>query len=844
LSFAATVIAQAPADKSSNQPNSEIERRVDGLLAQMSTGEKISLISGTGFGTRGIPHLGIPALKMTDGPYGVRGGPSNAYMGGIGLAATWNVSLAKQVGEQMGRDARARGSSFQLAPGVNIYRSPINGRNFEYFGEDPFLAGQFASNFIQGIQQEHVIATVKHYVANDSEFDRNHLNAIVDERTLREIYLPAFEASVKEGRVGAVMDAYNLVNGQHMTENRTLNVSVLKENWGFPFLVVSDWGATHSVLGAANGGLDLEMPSGANFNERNLQPLLDNGQLTTATIDDKVRRILRTEITFGLIGSTKEQPNIPLLNEQGQATALETAREGIVLLRNVSGILPLSARDTRSIAVIGPESHPTPLGGGGSSQVNAYSATSILQGLADALGPTKPVYSDRGIPSLARVAHETKWTQDSKGDEPGVLYEEFDPSNLTTPVSKAIERSIDHGALLDMLAMSASDTGLDFGAVAKPRKVVYRWTGYFNATTSGIYDVFIQQSSDGDDTGFRVSCDDEQITNEWQYPRAIVEQLHLNLSAGTHKFVFESHAREVFNAPLFRVGIRKKGEWVTPEALELASRADTVVVAVGFDPTTEFEGWDRTFELPPGQEELIKDLAARNKRIIVVLTGGGNVDMSSWIDKVQGLLMAWYPGEQGGKALAEIILGATNPSGHLPATFERALSDNPTFKSYYPAAGSLDVTYSEGVFVGYRGYQAKSIEPRFPFGFGLSYTDFRFKNMKVVPDGLTGHYKVLVDITNVGSRAGKAVPQLYVAPPSSTVKRPKEELKGFDKVELSPGETRTLAMKLDPRSFSYYDIDRKAWIVPPGRYEIGIGSSVEDIQLSAPITLSNELIAQ
>src|SRR5882672_5632254 len=344
-----SALAQAPA-RTTAPDTATVERRVESLLSQMTLEEKIDLLGGVdGFYMRGIPRLGLPRLKMADGPMGVRNfGPATAMAAGIGLAATWNTTLAERVGAELGRDARAKGVHFLLAPGVNIYRAPMNGRNFEYFGEDPFLAARIAVGYIRGVQSQGVSATVKHYMGNNSEFDRHNTDSIIDERTMREIYLPVFEAAVKEAQVGAIMDSYNLTNGQHMSQNKYLLTDVVKKEWGFDGLIMSDWSGTYDGIEAANGGLDLEMPAGLYMNRKNLLPAIQQGLVSVATIDDKVRRILTTAVRFGWLDRSQTGLSIPRYNLQGRQVALNTAREGMTLLKNEGNLLPLNKGKIKS----------------------------------------------------------------------------------------------------------------------------------------------------------------------------------------------------------------------------------------------------------------------------------------------------------------------------------------------------------------------------------------------------------------------------------------------------------------------------------------------------------------
>src|SRR5712691_4221644 len=411
----------------------DIDRRVDSIVSQMTLEEKIDHLGGVdGFFIRGIPRLSLPRLKMADGPVGVRNfGPATAMAGGIGLAATWNPTLAEQVGTEIGRDARAKGVHFLLGPGVNIYRAPLNGRNFEYFGEDPFLASRIAVGYIKGVQSQGVSATVKHFMGNNSEFDRHNTDSIIDERTMREIYLPVFEAAVKEAHVGAVMDSYNLTNGQHMTQNGYLNSDVVKKEWGFNGVIMSDWTSTYDAIAAANSGLDVEMPSGKFLNRANLLPAIKDGKVSVATIDDKVRRILRVAAQFGWLDREQTDHSIPRYNQQGRHVALQMARESMVLLKNGGALLPLNKGTIKSVTVIGPNFYPAVPVGGGSARVEPFAAVSFLQGLGDYLGTALPVYCAQGIPTLDQMAKATRFSNAAANGEPGLRAEYFASADLS-----------------------------------------------------------------------------------------------------------------------------------------------------------------------------------------------------------------------------------------------------------------------------------------------------------------------------------------------------------------------------------------------------------------------------
>jgi beta-glucosidase len=819
----------APPQSSSD---AAVDRRVEALLSQMTIEEKIDMLGGVdGFFIRGIPRLGLPPLKMADGPLGVRNfGPATAMAGGIALAATWNPNLAERMGVELGRDARAKGVHFLLGPGVNIYRAPMNGRNFEYFGEDPLLASRIAVGYIKGVQSQGVSATIKHFMGNNSEFDRHNTDSIIDERTMREIYLPVFEAAVKEANVGAIMDSYNLTNGIHLSQHGYLNTDVAKHEWGFRGLIMSDWSSTYDGIGAANGGLDLEMPSGAFMNRQTLLPAIQQGKVTTATIDDKVRRILRTAIRFGWLDRDQTDASIPRYNQQGRSVALETARESQVLLKNDGGLLPLNQAKIRSIAVVGPDAYPAVPVGGGSGRVEPFFATGYLQGLSNYLGTSAQVHYTRGVPSLGEMAQATNFFTAATGGKPGLNAEYFNDRELqgTATVSRT-EQHVNFRA----------GTRADFPA----ETISSRWSGYYIPTAAGSYDLFV--ASTGEDGGFyRLFVDDKLIFDNWTTSRAAVDQTRLALDATPHKVLLEQRGRSGWLGTRMQFGIVRHGSVVSEEAKQLAAKADVVIVAAGFDPETESEGADRTFSLPPAQDELIEAMAAANKNTIVVVTSGGGVDMNGWLAQVPALIEAWYPGQEGGTALAEVLFGDVNPSGRLPVTFERRWEDNPVSNSYYPVAGTNKVNYKEGVFVGYRGYEKNGTTPRFPFGYGLSYTTFSYGNLSVQQGVTKGGSReswwaeVSFDVTNTGKRAGSEVAQVYVGDAHAQVPRPAKELKGFAKVELKPGETKRVKVMLNQRALSYYDVNAKQWRAAPGDFHVLVGPSSAQIELRGKLTLS------
>jgi beta-glucosidase len=821
----AVALAQAPAASSP-----EIEQRVDKLLGQLTLEQKIDLLGGVDdFYVRAMPQIGLPRLRTADGPFGVRNyGPSTAMAGGIALAATWDPALVERAGGEIGRDARARGVHFMLGPGVNIYRAPLNRRNFEYFGEDPFLSSRITVAYIRGMQARGVSATVKHFLGNNSEYDRHNTDSIIDERTMREIYLPTFEAAVKEAHVGSVMDSYNLVNGQHATQNGKINIDLAKREWGFEGIMMSDWVSTYDALGIANGGLDLEMPSGKYFNREAILPLIQQGKVSAATIDDKVRRILRVAVEFGWLDRDQTDPSISLYNLEGRQVALEAARESMVLLKNEGNVLPMSKSDAKTILLVGPDAYPAVPVGGGSAGVEPFAGVSFLQGLSNYPGSVVHVLYAPGIPSLAEIADSTAFVTEAANGQRGLHVDYFDNENLEgKPNLSRVEPHVDfgHGSQRDFPAQSRSD----------------RWSGYYVPQSSGSYEFFVQSS--GEAGGYyRLYVDDKLVLDDWKTSPQILGQAAITLDAKPHKVVLEHHGRPAWLGPRLKLGILHNGSLVTEDVKAMAKKADAVIVAAGFDASSESEAADRTFGLPPGQDELIQAMAAANKKTIVVLTSGGGVDMHSWLDQVAGVVQAWYPGQEGGTALAEILFGDANPSGRLPISIERRWEDNPVHDSYYPDAQNR-VVYKEGVFVGYRGYEHSGTKPLFPFGFGLSYTTFSYSNLSVMPsaaaDGRPGA-SVSFDLTNTGSREGAEVAQVYVGEAHPKVARPAKELKAFARVDLKPGETKHVTLTLDRRAFSHYDVDAKDWLADAGEYEVLVGRSSAHIDLNGKTVLAGK----
>jgi beta-glucosidase len=819
------------------------EQKIDSILKGMTLEQKIDYIGGTGFATRAVPSVNLTPFEMSDGPYGTRsnyGFPSTTYAAGIGLAASWDRELAARVGGGIGRDARARGVNYMLGPGVNIYRSPRNGRNFEYFGEDPFLTSNIAVGYITGMQKEGVSSTIKHYIGNNSEYLRHDSDSIIGPRALREIYLPSFEAAVKKANVDAVMDSYNLINGEHATQNSFLNIEVLRKEWGFKGTLMSDWDATYDGVAAANGGLDLEMPTGKFMNKTTLMPAIKAGTVTEATIDEKVRHILTTAMEFGWLDRPQADPMISYFDGENNRVALDSARESVVLLKNERHLLPLDKAKLKTVLVVGPDAYPGIAVGGGSAGVVPFHLVSMAEGLSNAVGSSVNVLYDPGLPTLSALALATKFTTEAGGGKRGLTLETYKTDDLTGTVESTGVVSDINSAGMSWSSLGDDPEGI-MALFASGMQTLKsrRFTGFYNAPAAGRYIVVLEGSGEG--SGNRVYVDGKMVIDDWKLVRAFQPQISLELTAGEHKVVVEDRQMSPIGGHL-RFAVVNEQKVVDQRAIDLAAKADVVVVAAGYSSQSEGEGGDRTFALPYGQDELIEAMAAANKNVIVDVTSGGNVDSRAWLDKVPALLESWYGGQAGGTAVAEILLGDVNPSGHLPVTFERRPEDNPTYNDYYPEDDSKRVDYKEGIFVGYRGYEHDHVKPLFPFGYGLSYTTFAFSNLAVKAEssGENPNVTVTFEVKNTGDRSGAEVAQVYVSDDHSKAPQPEKQLKGFERVQLGAGESKMVSVNLDARSFAWYDVAKKSWVIDPGKFGIRVGDSVESLPLEGSVELTRE----
>ena len=707
-------------------PSTPVEQRVADLLGRMTVEEKAAMIAGLNWmETVSNERLGIPSIKMSDGPLGIRtwlatglespadaakvpAVATTAFPSGAALAAAWDVDLANREGHALGQESAALGRDMLLAPTVNINRVPLWGRNFEGYGEDPYLATRMGVAYIQGVQGEGIIATVKHFAANNQEFERHRVDVKADDRTLNEIYFPAFKAAVQEAGVWSVMNAYNKLNGQWCSENPSLLIGTLQKSWGFKGFVISDWGSTYSTEGAAGSGMSLEMPGGAPLAKFLALPdiqkagflggwlakdkvmaALSSGKLKQEAVDDSVRRMLRIMFTAGLFDKPKKGGG-EVDTQAQRAVARQGATESIVLLKNTGDLLPLAGEKVKSIAVIGPSAAEARMGGGGSSRVNSKYKVSPLDGIKESAG-------------------------------------------------SAFQVSYSLGAAMEVAGQNAAEA---------TRK----------------------------------------------------QQLD--------------------------------------EAVALAKKSDVAVVFVGYSPELESEDFDRaSMDLPAGQDELIAAVAAANPKTVVVVVAGAPVTMTKWIGRVPAALMQFYGGQEAGHAIADVLFGAASPSGKLPVSFPKQLSDSPA-NGNYPGK-DLKVNYAEGIYVGYRGFDKRKVEPLFAFGHGLSYTKFDYSDLQVTPTvGAGKPVEVSLQLRNSGSREGAEVAQLYLRDVQSSVDRPLKELKGFHRVNLKPGETQNVTFTLDQAAMSFYDPSKKAWVAEPGKFEVWAGASSKDIRLKGSFELT------
>ena len=814
-----------------------LETRVEDLLRRLTLEEKIALMAGVaGFTLEGVERLGVPRVRVTDGPTGVRsneGEAATVFPVGVALAATWNPDLTREVAAAIAREALALDNRVVLAPTINIVRTPLWGRNFETYSEDPFLAGALGCAFVEGLQGEGVGASLKHYAVNNQELDRMTVNAVVDERTLREIYLAAFETVVKTSNPWTVMASYNRVNGTYATENHYLLKDILKGEWGYDGVVVSDWGAVHDTVAAANGGADLEMPGPPRWFGPRLLAAVRAGEVPQANVDDAARRVARLILRTGVLDGAPA-PAGELRTRRHQEIAARAAEEAVVLLKNDGEILPLDPAALRRVAVVGPNAAVRRIQGGGSSQVRAGRRISILQAIRDLLGAGCEVVHVEGgdnepVPPRARAA---SFSADAARSQAGWLCEYFAENGFEAePYRTQVERGI--GKLVATNAFGQLGDGV--GAL--------RWSGWLWPERDGRHQISLRAPGH-----VRLSLDGETLIDDatpGEVDRLDVGGMAVKrriatvpLAAGRGYAVTLEYIRPAESGSLsweyVGVGLRQPRGSIA-EAAELAASADAAIVVIGAGSVTEGEGYDRdSLDLPGDQNALVEAVMAANPRTVVVLVGGAPYVLP-WIDHAPAVIVPWLGGEEGPDALARILFGRAEPSGRLPVTFPRRLADTPTHP--WPPGGA-DAIHGEGLFVGYRHFDRAAEAPMFPFGFGLGYTRFTYAGLEAPEEARAGDtVEVSFTLKNIGERPGKEVAQVYVRPRGPSVDRPVKELKGFAKVELAPREGRRVTIPLNARAFSYWCPAKRDWVVESGAYDLLIGGSAADIELQATVRL-------
>ncbi|WP_083699818.1 glycoside hydrolase family 3 C-terminal domain-containing protein [Shewanella sp. UCD-KL12] len=830
-------------DERLNDRLSTVESRVEALLAQLTLEEKISLTHANGkFSIASIERLGIHEMWMSDGPHGVRheieryswnsanwNDDYSTYLPPLtAVAASWDLDMATLHGNVLGSEARHRRKDVILGPGVNLARLPLYGRNFEYLGEDPFLAAKLVVPQVKAIQANDVAASVKHYALNTQELNRIGVDAKPDERTLREVYLPAFEAAVKEGNTQTIMGAYNRYYGTNANQSKHLVMDILKGEWGYKGVLLTDWNVDINTCDAAMNGLDIEMGTDVEtYDDYFLaQPLLEmikSGKVPVEVLDDKVRRILRVQLTIGMMDKHRlsGQRNI---SEHHQAARVIIAN-GVVLLKNDDDVLPLAASEVKNILVLGPNAERLHSQGGGSSEVKALYEISPLQGLKNLLGDSVNIKVMRAQNSAAVSPIATDY---------------MSARHWTGTPQWELTRFADaqHSTILradDWIASSAYQ-------VSEPGKAEYvQLKTSIKPLASGSHK--LKLALDGDASllidGKQVLTASTQVKQAHRPGKQASDELELieqsiQLNAG-QTYHFELNYSGAGSVVL---GWDAPGTLFTSESdyIAAAKSAEVVIYFGGLSHADDREAIDRAdMKLPGGQDEVIAKLIGANPNTVVFLNGGSAIEMP-WEQQAKAIVWGWYGGMEAGNAYADILFGDVNPSGKMPITLPVKLEDTAAIAlNDYNAVESL---YKEGVFIGYRWFEQQGIKPLFPFGHGLSYTQFEYSDIKLSADTLKGgdSQTVTVKVTNTGKVDGSEVIQLYLHDIDASVPRPNKELKGFRKVWLKAGESQLVSISLNKRDLSFWDVNTNDWLAEPGQFEVMIGSSVADIRQTATFT--------
>ncbi|MCW1919030.1 glycoside hydrolase family 3 C-terminal domain-containing protein [Rhodobacter sp. KR11] len=789
---------------------------IETMLDAMSLEDQVHILSGASFWS--VEGAGLGTLRVTDGPNGARGGgslvggvKSAAFPVGIAIGATWNPELAQKIGQAIAQEVKSKGAHVSLAPTVNIQRSVTNGRNFECYSEDPILTAALAVGYVKGLQGEGISATIKHFAGNESEIERTTMSSDIDERSLREVYLIPFEAAVKEAGTWGIMSSYNRLNGTYTAESEWLLTKVLREDWGYDGIVMSDWFGSRTTAPTVNAGLDLEMPGPTRDRGAKLVQAVKDGLVSRETVRERAANMLRLMARVGSL--TDHRAHVEVADDRPEHRALirRAGAEGAVLLKN-DGLLPLSEQ---RIAVIGPNGAVAQIMGGGSAQLNPHYAVSPLEGLrargldvTHAAGCTNhrfepllqgvftaEMYSDRSFGNLAATVPMDSLMAFWFPPMPGGV----DPVNFSARIRGTV----------------TTEAGLH-------RLGVYA-AGFAKVFLDGN---LIADASEGKwtkgRTFFEEGCD--EVVGE------------VNLTAGAHEILVEFVSKPSDNLAFAAMSVglgRPMGDAEIAEAARIAADAECAVVFVGRSGEWDTEGSDlQTIRLPGRQDELVAAVLKANANTVIVLQTGGPVEMP-WLPQARAVLQAWYPGQEAGNAIADVLYGA-EPSGRLAQTFPKLWSHNPTHsqdQEIYPGLNG-HVRYEEGVFIGYRHYDKQGIDPLFPFGHGLSYTSFDLSDTVVAAGN--GRASVTTTVTNTGARRGATVVQVYVGDPQASVPRPAKELKSFAKLWLDPGESRRITLDLAPRAFAFW---QDGWVVEAGEFTVQTGFSAADLRHTATITM-------
>lgn len=810
--------------------------RPEQLVDQMTLEEQVSLLSGEDFWSLpAIPRLGINKMRVSDGPNGARGAGSliggvtaACFPCGISLGATWNPELLQQIGQSVAQEVKSKGAHVSLAPTVNIQRSCTNGRNFECYSEDPELAAALATAYVKGQKSERVASTIKHFAGNESEIERTTISSEIDERTMREIYLRPFEDAVKKAGTWSMMSSYNKVNGTYAAENHWLLTQVLRNEWGFDGALTSDWFGSRTTAPTINAGLDMEMPGPTRDRGDKLVAAVEAGEVSREQVRQLTLNVLRLMERVGSLDDDRPFQEIADDRPEHRALIRKAGAEGTVLLKNSKGLLPLNADTAGKIAVIGPNAKVAQIMGGGSAQLNPHYVVSPYQGLVNRLGEQSLSFAQ----GCSNYRFEPLFSAELKA-------EFFDNRELAgEPV---------HTEAMDQAqAFWIPPFG---GEKVEPGNFSARITGTYNAADSGTHNLGFHSA------GFaRIYLNGElvlDLTDSWTKGRTFFEEgcdeqtVAVELTAGQSyeiriEFICKPSDKLVFSA--WRMGIsRPLGDADIEAAVAAAQAADTAIIFAGRSGEWDTEGSDLLdITLPGRQDELISKVLAANSNTVVVLQTGGPTEMP-WIDQAHTLLQAWYPGQECGNSIADVLFGDVEPTGRLPQSFPVKWDDNPTAMGVarvYPGENG-EVEYREKLNIGYRHYDATGVKPLFPFGFGLGYSEFALSDLQASVNS-DGTATARVKLTNTGATRGTTVVQLYTSELNAKVDRPIKELKQFRKLTLDAGASAEVEFSLGLRDFAYCDVNARGWRVDAGKFRLSVGFNAAQIEQSCDIELPDQ----